>query len=515
MKKTAILLMIITIVSKLVGFGREITLSYFYGASNISDAYLISQTIPAVIFSFIGTSIATGYIPLYSAIEHKYGEKEANRYTNNLTNILLVLCTCIIFFGFIFAEVLVKIFASGFEGDTLVLAVKFNRIGLLGIYFTGLINIFSGFLRIKGNYVIPALVGFPMNFFVILSIFLSYKTNVMMLAVGGVVASASQLALLIPFLRKKGYKHSAVIDFKNEYIRKMVAVALPLIIGLSVNEINVIVDKTLASSIAVGGISALNYASRLNGFVQGLFVATITTVMYPVISKMAAQSNIAGMKKTVAEAINSINLLVIPASVGAVVFAKPVVRFVYGRGAFDAGAIGMTSAALFFYSIGMVGFGLRDVLSRTFYSMQDTRTPMINAAIAVMLNIVLNLILSRFLGIGGLALATSISALFCTGLLFYSLRKKIGHFGMKNMVVSFVKILGASFVMGVIAYLTNNILLRFFGSNLSLIVSIFTGAAVYLVIIYFMKIEEVDTLVNAVKKKLWGFNESVFPYRQS
>jgi putative peptidoglycan lipid II flippase len=507
MKKTAILLMLITILSKVFGFGREITLSYFYGASNISDAYLISQTIPTVIFSFIGTSLATGYIPLYSNLDYKYGEKEANRYTSNLTNILLVVCTGIICFGFIFTEVLVKIFASGFEGDTLILAVKFTRIGLLGIYFTGLINIFGGLLRIKKNYVIPASVGFPLNLILILSIFLSSKTSTMMLAVGSVVASASQLALLIPFLRKKGYKHSAVIDFKDEYIKKMVTMALPLIIGLSVNEINVIVDKTLASNIAIGGISALNYAAKLKGFVMGLFVTTIITVMYPVISKMAAQSNIEGMKRTIAEAVNSINLLVVPASVGAMVFAEPVVRFVFRRGAFDAGAALMTTDALFFYSIGMIGFGLRNVLSRAFYSMQDTRTPMINAAIAVVLNIVLNLILSRFLGIGGLALATSISSLFCTGLLFYSLRKKIGHFGMKNMVVSFVKILGASLVMGLITYLANNVLLRYFGSNLSLISSICIGVVVYSAIIYFAKIEEVDTLVNVVKKRLGNYFE--------
>ncbi|MFY9440980.1 MAG: lipid II flippase MurJ, partial [Tepidanaerobacteraceae bacterium] len=139
MKKTALLLMIITIVSKIVGFGREITLSYFYGASNISDAFLISLTIPNVIFSFIGVGISTGYIPLYSEIEQKQGGKEGYRYTNNLVNILLIICTGIIFFGYLFTNQIVKVFASGFEGDTLALAVRFTRISLLGIYFTGLI----------------------------------------------------------------------------------------------------------------------------------------------------------------------------------------------------------------------------------------------------------------------------------------------------------------------------------------------------------------------------------------
>ena len=502
MKKTGMLLMIITVVSKIVGFGREITLSYFYGASNISDAFLISLTIPGVIFSFIGTGISTGYIPLYSKIEEKYGEKEGERYTNNLVNILLVICTGIVIFGLLFTKPLVKVFASGFEGETLELAVRFTRIGLVGIYFTGIINVYSGYLRIKGNYAIPACVGFPMNCILILFMVLSSKTNIMVLAVGSVIATASQLALLVPFIRKTGYRYQFVFNPKDEYIRKMIYVALPVMLGVSVDQINVLVDKTLASGIAVGGISALNYANKLNGFVQGMFVTTISTVMYPMISKMAAQGNLKGLKSSVSEAINLINLLVVPVTFGAMIFAEPVVRLLFGRGAFDLEAISMTSGALFYYSIGMMGFGLREILSRAFYSMQDTMTPMKNSVLAVSMNIVLNLILSRFMGIKGLALATSISALFCTALLLISLRKKIGPFGMKDTVTSFGKILIASIGMGIAAYTSYNFLLSRIGANLSLIISIFIGAFFYFAVIYFMKIKEVDELIIAAKKKL-------------
>lgn len=150
----------------------------------------------------------------------------------------------------------------------------------------------------------------------------------------------------------------------------------------------------------------------------------------------------------------------------------------------------------------MVGFGLREVLSRAFYSLQDTRTPMVNAAVSVAMNIVLNIILSRFLGIGGLALATSISAVFCTVLLFISLRKKVGPFGMKNITVSFIKILLASLVMGVLAKLTYSLLHNTISANISLILAIGIGALVYFAIIYFMKIEEVDVVVNALKNKI-------------
>lgn len=502
MKKTALLLMIITILSKFIGFARDISLSYFYGASSITDAYLISITISSVIFGFIGTGIATGYIPMYSKIESSEGSKEGNRYTNNLINIILFLCTLMLVFGLIFAVPLVKIFASGFEGETLDLAVRFTRIGLAGMYFTGLIAIFNGFLQLKGNYAIPALIGFPLNFFTILAIIISSKGNVIFLSIGSVVAIASQLLLVLPFAYKKGYRYKPVFDIKDKHIKNMVYIALPVIIGVSVNQINVLVDRTIASKIAEGGISALNYANRLNGFIQGIFVLSISTALYPMISKMAAENNMQGLKKSVAEAISGINLLVIPATVGSMVFAEPVVMLLFGRGAFDSNAISLTTAALFYYSIGMLGFGLREVLSRAFYSLQDTKTPAINAAIAVVINIVLNIVLSKFMGIGGLALATSISAIVCTGLLFISLRKKIGEFGLKNISISFVKITVSSLVMGIIAKVAFNGINAHASQNLALIAAIGVGAVVYGVMIYFMKIEEVDSLIGMVKGKI-------------
>ena len=502
MKKTAFVLMVITIVSKIVGFGREIVLSYVYGASAITDAYLISQTIPAVIFSFISAGIATGFIPLYSRILNERGQIEANRYTNNLTNTLLLLSSVIVVFVLSFTQPIVKIFASGFSGETLELAIRFTRISVFGVYFTALLNIFAGFLRLHENYIIPALVGLPMNLVIIASLFISTKTNIYVIAVGSVVATASQLLLLIPFVRKTGYRYQPILNLRDEYIKMMVYIALPVVAGQSVNQINVLVDRILASGIAVGGISALNYANRLNGFVQGLFVASISSVMYPMISKMAAENNIKGLKASISEAISVINLLVIPATIGAMIFSKEIVTLLFGRGAFTPEAIDMTANALFYYSIGMIAFGLRDILSRAFYALQDTKTPMINAAIAVVINIILNLALSRYLGIGGLALATSIATIVGTLLFFVTLRKKIGGFGLKEITISFIKICMASIIMGILAWSTYQILETKINSNISLILAIGVGALSYFIFIYFMKIPEVDRTIKTVKSIL-------------
>jgi putative peptidoglycan lipid II flippase len=503
MKKAALFIMIITILSKVLGFGREITLSYFYGASNISDAYLVSITIPNAIFGFVAVGIAAGYIPMYSNIGKNDGEIEANKFTNNLINILLTLCSIIIIFGLLYTPQIVKIFASGFTAETIALTVRFTRISLLAIYFTGVVSIFTGFLQIKNNYIIPALVGLPLNFFIIISIILSQKTDIIVLSIGFVIATASQVVLMLPYMRKSKYKYKRILDIKDKYVTRMACIVMPLILGISVNQINVLVDKTIASRIAVGGISALNYANKINGFVLGIFVLSIVTVLYPIMSKLVAENNIEELKKSLSEAITGINLLVLPSMVGCIIFAEPIVTLLFGRGVFDLQAIKLTSSALLFYSIGMVGFGLREVISRVFYSIQDTKTPMINSALGMVLNIIFNIVLSKYMGIGGLALATSIAAIFTTLLLFISLRKKIGSFGMKKISISFLKMLIASAIMGMLSKLSFNYLnASTLSQNLSLLVAITIGATSYFVIIYFMKIEDIDMIVGVIKRKL-------------
>lgn len=502
MKKTAMIIMLVTIVSKFIGFFREIALSFFFGASYVTDAYFLSLTMPSVIFGLIGSGIVTSYTPIQSETLNKHGEIESSRYTSNIINTVIVFVTIILIFGLVFTEPIVQLLAAGFAGETLQLTVYFTRISLLGMYFTALIQIFSQYLNIKGNFIIPALVGFPLNFIVIISIALAADGNVMILAIGSLIATGSQLLLIIPFVKKSKYKHYFYINFKDKRIVKTFFLALPVILGASVNHINVIVDRTLASTLAVGSISALNYANRLTSFALGIFVTSITTVMYPLLSSYAANKKFDAIKKTLIESLNIISVFVLPTTIGALLFSKEVTDLLFGRGAFDLNAIVMTADSLFFYAMGLLGFGYRDVLVRGFYALQDTKTPMINAAIGVVINIVLNIVLSQLIGIGGLALATSISATVTSGLLFIGLRKKLGAFGLKGFSISFLKILFSSLIMGIVAKSSFYLVSNYFSSVLSTLIAIAIGASTYFLIIYFMKIEEIDLFYNLLKSKI-------------
>jgi putative peptidoglycan lipid II flippase len=502
MKKTVIFLMLLTVFSKILGFLRDIILSFFYGTSSVSDAYLIADSIPIIIVSLIGTGLATSYIPMYTKIETEESTLASDRFTNNIISFVLLICSIILLLSQFFTVELVKLFASGFRGEVLDLAVQFTKISIWGIYFSCLVYIFSGYLQLKNKFIATSLLGIPYNLVVIISVFLSANINKLILPIGGVLAEVSKFLLLLPYIIKGRFRYHLIFDIKDKHIKQLMVLALPVIIGVSVNQINLIVDKTLASRIVIGGISALTYSSRISQLIQGVFVITIATVVFPLLSKAAAGRNSLEFQSLITKAICWINLIVIPASVICMFFSEPIVKILFGRGAFDSKALVLTSSTLFFYSIGAAAMGLREILSRAFYSLQDTKTPMVNATIALIVNIILNLILSRYMGLAGIALATSISAILGACLLFIRLQKRVGKFNLKELIPSFIKLTISSIITGIIIKFIYDILLNLIGLSASLVVSFILGLLIYAILIYLLKIEEVNLLIQMAKGKI-------------
>lgn len=505
--RTAIGLMFVTMIAKILGFARELVLASAYGTSSYSDAYLAALNIPNVIFSIIGIGLTTTFIPIYYEIINDFGEKEGLKFTNNVFNIVTIICIAISTIGIICAEDLVRAFALGFEGETFELTLNFTRIFMLGLIFIGVNNIMTSYLQIKGNFLIPGLITVPCNIIVITSILLSTKYGLNIMGYGTLIGTIGQFLFLIPFAYKHEYRFKFFLNLKDKYIKKMLFLVGPVLIGVAVNQINVMVDKTIASTLVEGSISALNYSNRLNLFVTGLFITSISSVIYPMLSKLYCEDNKDKFIDSVVKSINSIVLLVIPISIGAIVLANPIVEILFKRGAFDERATQMTSTALVFYSIGMIGFGLREILGKIFYSLKDTKTPMINGSVSMIMNIALNIFLVKFMGYSGLAFATSISGIICTMLLFRSLKKKIGYFGQKIIIEVAFKSILASFIMGVITYVTHQLLSNmliegFIYDAISLLTSISIGFLVYIMLVFLFKIKEVRVLLELLRKKL-------------
>ncbi len=506
--KATVALMIVTMFSKVIGFVRELVLGALYGATTYSDIFIASSNIPKVLFTLVATALATTFIPLYYENLREGGEEKALKFSNNILNITIILGIILSTISFIFAEPIVKIFAMGFKGETFRQTVLFTRIIIFGAIFTGLSNIMKSYLQSKDSFAIPGLIGLPYNIILITSMLLSVKLkNVYILPIGMFFAMASQFFFQVPFAYKKGYKYKLFVDFKDEYVKKMLILVAPIVIGVAVDQINIMVDKTLASTLVEGSISALNYADRLKGFVTGMFIASISSVVYPQFSKLSSMVDKTEFYSFIRKSINSV-IIIMPMTIGAMVLSEPIVRILFQRGAFDARATEMTSVALIFYSIGLIGVGLRDILTKIFYSIQDTKTPMINATIAVLMNILMNIVFIKYLKHAGLALATSLSSIICILLLlFRSLKNKIGEFEQSKIIAVFLKSTIASIVMGIISKSTYKLLISILGTNffmdvISLGISIIVGAIIYALLIIIFKVDEISIITDLLKKKI-------------
>ncbi len=507
--KAAIGLMVATLIAKTIGFARELTLASYYGTSSISDIFLVAMNIPAVIFTAIGTSLGTAFIPLYNEIDSDIGSEETLKFTNNVFNLVVFVCISMSILGVVFAPNIVNLFAVGFEGEILNQAIYFTRVLILGLIFIGMSYIMMAYLQVRDKFIVTGFMPIPYNILIIVSIILSYTTNLYILPWGTLIGLSLQFVFLYPFASKEGYKYNPYININDKYIKKMIYLIIPVIMGVAVNQINTIVDRTIASTLIEGSISALNYATKLNQFFMGIFIVSITSAVYPTLSKLSITENKEYFNKTIVRYINIVIILTIPISIGCILLSRPIVSILFQRGAFDERATYMTTVALTFYSIGMIGYGLRDILGKIFYSIRDTKTPMINGIVAVVLNIILNLFFIKYtnMQLAGLALATSISAIFTVIILFISLRKKIGYFGEDKISFVIVKSLVATSVMSVcIVYMYRFMEFMFMsleiGKILNLLITFVVSIIIYIFSLKILEVEEMNFLLELIKSRL-------------
>ena len=513
-KTTALVLMLIILTSKITGFFRDIVLAQTFGAGEITDAYLTALNIPVVLFDGISAALGTTFIPIYFKIKSSKGQEEVNKFTSNILNIVIIISLIFVLLGVIFAPYIVKIFAVGFKGDVFDLTVNYSKILIFSMVFIAINGLVSSYLVASGNVYISGAITIPFNIFVIIAIIFASVTESYVMVYGTLIAYIAQLLFQLPLLIKKGYKHRLTVNLRDENIRQILFLVIPVFIGSYINQINAVVNRTLASTLDSGSITALNYANKLNMFAVGVIAVAISTIMYPILSKLASEGNKKLFKINISKSINMIVIIMLPIMVVMTTFSTEIVKVLFEEGSFNSHDTYLTSTALFFYSIGILSYGLKELLAKSFYSLQDTKTPVRNATISVVINIVFSIILVNIMGIGGLALASSISATVTTMLLLISLRKKIGKIGFSYILQTFIKGAIASIVMYIIMRIAYNYIF-IYGSRFALesrkfiafncFISVILGMSTYLIVVLALKVKEVKEIFDAILFKLKNY----------
>ena len=447
--------------SRILGVVREQVLAALFGAGNAMDAYNVAYRIPNLVRDlFAEGAMSSAFVPTFTRHLTTAGRDSAWRLANHVMNALIVITAVLVVLGVVFAEPLIGLVAGSFRSvpGKLELTVSLARLMLPFLTFVALAAACMGMLNSLHRFFIPALSPAMYNVATITCALVLVPLMpglglppIMAIAFGTLLGGVAQLALQWPVLRREGFAYRPILDWHDEGLRRVLVLMGPGTIGLAATQVNVFVNTVLATGEGTGAVSWLNYAFRLMYLPIGLFGISIATATLPAVSRHAAQEDERSVRGTVADGLSLMLMLNVPATVGLIVLATPIVRVIFERSAFTPADTAATAAALQCYAIGLVGYSVVRIASPVFYALGQNRTPVLVSVATVLVNVVLNVALVRVMGYRGLALGTSIAALFNAALLMVLLRRRLDGIDGGRIAGSLVRIVMASALMGVAA----------------------------------------------------------------
>ena len=497
--------------SRIFGLLRDILIGSFFSAG-LRDIFFLVLTIPNFSRRLFGEgALSQAFIPMFSHTYKNEGKTKGWQMTSSTINIVFLILLLLSILGMMFSPLIIKLIAPGFPESSRALAIYSLRIIFPFMIFICLQAIFMGMLNSLGHFWTPSFASTLFNVAIIAFIlfFGRYSneahTPLLSLSLGVLLGSFLQMGVQIPPLLRRGYRHSFKIQWKSPAIRKTFQLMGPALLGVGVMQINLIVDRFLASYLPAGGISSLWYSNRLIQLPLALFGISIATATFPALASQSAKNKLKEMKKTLFSSLNLTMFATIPATIALIFLGKPLINLLFQRREFTSQDTQATYSALLFYALGLLAFAGIKVVVGAFHSLKDTKTPVKVGMVAVAINIVADLLLLRPLAGGGLALATSLASFFNFFMLFFLLRRPLGAFKLKQLLLPGGKMLVASLIMGVFLALGVNL---FYKEGLALIQKILVvisigggGTVIYFGVAHLLGIPEMKLIRDSLCRR--------------
>lgn len=482
-----------TAVSRVMGLVRETVIAGLYGAGFAVDAYNVAFRIPNLLRDlFAETALSAAFVPVLTA-EKAHSKEAQNRLASNIFNILFVVAGAVSLAGLLLAPVLAKVIAFGFGKvpGKIDLTTQLTAILFPFLLFITLAAWAMSYLNTEKSFFVPSVAPAVFNLFSILFPLLTYgwytsrgKNPIFGLTVGVLVGGLMQFLVQVPSLRRTGFRWSPILDFRDPEFRKVMALFIPVAIGLAGTRINVLVNTILVTPLAQGSVSWLSFAFRIMHLPLGLFGIAVGTVALPSLSKLVLEGNIATVKSTLSDSLKMVLFLTVPTSALLCGLAIPLTRAIYERGHFTSADTLATAAALVLYVLGIpFASALRNVAA-VFYAFKDAKTPMYASFASIALNLVLNISLMWVLGYLAFPLSTSLAAILNVVLLYVLLPRKVGPLETGPLASYAMRLAAASAAGGGAAWLANRFVVgalgaSFLGSVASVVAGGVLGLAVF------------------------------------
>ena len=506
--KTAGFMVVATLLAKFLGMYRDVLFAALYGTTDAAIAYQTASRIPLLFFDIaLGSAISSSFIPVFNEYLGKGEKEKATEFSNSFLNIIFIITSAICVIGIVFRTGIVSVLANGLAWDVKLLSSQLVAIMFPSMIFTALAYSLTGVLQSYGEFNAPAAISLASNGIMVVYLLVAKDSlGIHGVSVAMLVAWTFQLIILIPSLIKKKYTYRLKINFKNEGLKKALFLAIPILISSWVQPINTMVNMFLASFLNGGqAVAALEYANKLYIIFVGVITYAVSNLIFPSISRLAADNDkkqeFIDVLKT---AVGSVLFILLPIMIVFLLKRVEIVRFVYERGAFGTEQTSLTSTALLWYSFGMLGYGLQEMLNKAFYAEQNGKTPMRVSVVGIALNIALSFIFVRILktGIAGLPAAASVASIFMSVTLAVILCKKYKVFD-KDFFINLLKmaISAVCMIILVIALSVLEFSDSFIGRLLDFVVPSAAGGVAYVVSAFLLKTKETEMVLSILRKR--------------
>lgn len=510
--KSAGIVALSTLCSRILGLVRDVLMAGYFGAARTADVFFVAFMIPNLFRRLVAEGALTiSFIPVFTETRINEGETEAEKLAVKVMSVQSIAILLIIAAGVIFApQVMYIFFGRGDSPEIFNLSVNLTRMMFPYLFFAGFVAFAMGYLNSQGKFFAPAFAPVLLNIGMISGIlFLTriFDEPIYGAAVGVLIGGALQFAMQVPYMLKEGFRFRISVDFRHPGIRKIFRMLTPALFGIAVYQINTVVSNVLATMISEGSVSYIFYTNRLTELVLGVFIVSIGNVILPEMSKLTAMDEKNKFSQLFTKSMSSALFLAVPATAGLIAAGIPIISVIFMHGKFTYSDVLMTYYSLVCASAGIVFVSALRIATPAFYSMKDTKTPVISASIALVVNLVLGYILMQTpLKHAGLTLANTISAIIQMIILLTRLEQKTGGIDMAGIVKSFLKFAFSAILMsGVVLWIASFTDWEKAGAAtgiLSLIITITAGGSVYFLFCYILRAEEVLFLINRIKRRL-------------
>ncbi len=501
--------------SRVLGLVREQVFAGLFGAGFAYDAFVVAFRIPNLLRDLFGEgALSAAFVTVFTDYDTNRGREETWRLANNVLAVVAIVLSVITLLGILFSRQLVSLLAPDFSlvAGKVTLTARLTAIMFPFLLFISLAAVVMGILNAKGRFFVPALAS---SFFNLGSIIGGVGLALVLprfgqpaivgMAIGTLIGGMLQLGWQVPTLLRTGFSLRPRIDLADPGLRRVLRLMGPAVVGLSATQLNIFVNTYFASSCQEGSVSWLNYAFRLVQFPIGVFGVALSIAAAPVFSRHAARRDTEAMRRSLASSLVMVACLTVPASVGLIMLARPIVALIFEHGAFSAFDTGRTAEALVCYSIGLAAYAGVKVLVPAFYALDDTRYPVLASFLAVAANIAIILATIGSLQHRAIALATSCSMTGSFFLLAVVLHRKMGGYDLRHLAGGVLRVLAATLVMAGWLYA----LLGWYtmpagiaGRALFVLVAVVSGALVYGVVLDRLAVEEFRVVMDNVRSRL-------------